>query len=106
MLLIFFEMNVFFFIFDGEKTMPMLRKNKVCMQISILSFVPPEVVFTIYLTCEQRAVGFHTKRSLQDSHFHCFGYWKNAVQGGFILKNRTFQSDEDIVICYRELYLT
>ena len=43
----------------------------------------PNVVFTIYLTCEQRAVGFRTKRSLQDSHFNCFVYWKNAVQDGF-----------------------
>lgn len=31
--------------------------------------VSKEVVFTICLTCEQRAVGFRTKRSLQDEQF-------------------------------------
>ena len=49
-----------------------------------MSFASPEIVFTIYLTCELRVVDFLTKQSLQDSHFnYCFGYWKNAVQDGF-----------------------
>ena len=47
------------------------------------SLALPETVFTICLTCEHRAVGFRDKRSLQDPHFSCFGYWKNAVQDGF-----------------------
>ena len=60
------------------------------------SLALPQIVFTICLTFEHRAVGFRDKRSLQDPHFSCFGYWKNAVQDRF---------DISIWKSYRDLYL-
>lgn len=70
------------------------------------SFAPPESLHHICLTCKHRRICFRTKRIRQDSHFNCFGYWKNAVQEEFNFEIKHFNLTKTSSSPIMTFYLT